>query len=1305
MLKVINNNENENLSESNSKRIFRNLTNVNEQSNSRNSNSKILKDLTQSYIHDPKKSKYLSKKNLNKVQIDNKMLTQLNFRKIKNQLLASTYLTKSKNTLSLKSIEKDIQQKLFDLSMKIEKESTIIGLSSKSISRLTTLLKEKIVDKEKEKENVSLFSPKHKKIHNQNIPDKRKSEINNNGDNDKGENNIGSSSSKKVLSKLRVLKTLKNNKNLFRVLLKKNLIYDSFDSEEEEDLEGIVISHGNAFIQVIDCLVMISSLFYMIYTPYYISIFKSLCTPVNSLCKYIYFFIDILFILDLILGFFRVHHNHKFQVINKNSEVIKYYLLTQFFFDLIQAIPFFSYIFFLQDKDKNLLNHCDYYNINNFHLFLILCCNIKYLKFFKVIDIKKNSIFHIIKQSISNNDNLEQIMTFVIDSTLCVFGFYFFISIHILIGRSSYPNWINTFGFENETLSSLYLISFYFIITTTTTVGYGNIVCASSIREIIFQLILLSVGIIVYSWIVSNIGNYVKNESSASIRFDKDEAILEEIRILYPNISYTLYKKIFNHLGVRKIRQRQCDSNILINSLPHSLKTEIILSIHKKIIKNFKIFRGNQNTDFTVRLLMNFIPLFSKKNAYLIHEGQLIYNIFFVKEGSLSLEACVDINDPFKSVKQYLKKNFGDIFEDAVIEQDYDEQLDTSKISRKNYNNLFKKAKSEITSLLNDTNNNNEVNNSINESIIIKEIGKMDYGGEVFEEANDVQLINIINISKNENFGEVYMFLNKPSPLSLKVKSKKAELFILRKSDATDISIRYPNIWSKFFKKSYLNMLSIKALTIHKIKHYWKNIGKQIKKKRKDKEQLLGITTAPQKNTNNNNNIIQTIAPRIEVDGTGIEDKTNIQSKIDNEKSSGYNSGSSFKNIQRKSMKYISFKKENANSNKNIDQKYRSCYNENHLNMNIQSGIKNEANKRKQNTYLKQNNRRFSKINKSELSKFAKKSEEKEVNKSKSMKKVRIEYLNKLSRKIKQLKTSKNYYKNLWKELSFNDTRKSISNINHELNDSIQSFKNKSFSLSKKKSYKSDKIKNINININFNNNNVILDKKKINVTNSSSNSNKSSYSKIDYSTKNLAMTSPINFTITEKYKNLDILTNGEYSRNINLRITTQNFIHFFLSGFSNNIKIEQQAENNLSTIFPLKNNFEDGLQTISSGYSDKKKLNIQKKCISEVSFCPSKKSSVCANDGRIIIIYDKYKNYFYSYGNNKEDKKRMSDSGLKTYELNINEPKYKINISSVKNDSCYNQNSKSRDTLVENNGKVNNFYFNNTNKFKKTLET
>ena len=36
-------------------------------------------------------------------------------------------------------------------------------------------------------------------------------------------------------------------------------------------------------------------------------------------------------------------------------------------------------------------------------------------------------------------------------------------------------------------------------------------------------------------------------------------------------------------------------------------------------------------------------------------------------------------------------------------------------------------------------------------------------------------------VLKNEHYGEIYIQINKPSPLSLRVKSKTAELFLIRK--------------------------------------------------------------------------------------------------------------------------------------------------------------------------------------------------------------------------------------------------------------------------------------------------------------------------------------------------------------------------------------------------------------------------------------------------------------------------------------------------------------------------------------------
>jgi len=151
--------------------------------------------------------------------------------------------------------------------------------------------------------------------------------------------------------------------------------------------------------------------------------------------------------------------------------------------------------------------------------------------------------------------------------------------------------------------------------TTMTTVGYGDI-AGVSLSEIIFQIIVLSVGITIYSWVVSNIGNYVKNESYASMQFNKDETILEEIRISYPNMSYKLYKQIYHHLHARKIRQKQNDSNLLINSLPYSLKNTVLLTMYKETINNLKIFKNCQNSDFIVRLLKISFHYFLKRMQF-----------------------------------------------------------------------------------------------------------------------------------------------------------------------------------------------------------------------------------------------------------------------------------------------------------------------------------------------------------------------------------------------------------------------------------------------------------------------------------------------------------------------------------------------------------------------------------------------------------------------------------------------------------------------------------------------------------------
>ncbi len=77
------------------------------------------------------------------------------------------------------------------------------------------------------------------------------------------------------------------------------------------------------------------------------------------------------------------------------------------------------------------------------------------------------------------------------------------------------------------------------------------------------------------------------------------------------------------------------------------------------------------------------------------------------------------------------------------------------------------------------------------------------------EVEENILYFRILEIRRNEHFIDKLMFLNQRSPLSLKVKSKKTELFFLRRCN------KYFNYLSSILedKKSLFNMEQIKRLT------------------------------------------------------------------------------------------------------------------------------------------------------------------------------------------------------------------------------------------------------------------------------------------------------------------------------------------------------------------------------------------------------------------------------------------------------------------------------------------------------------
>ena len=162
---------------------------------------------------------------------------------------------------------------------------------------------------------------------------------------------------------------------------------------------------------------------------------------------------------------------------------------------------------------------------------------------------KQNKVLEDFYLYLSENYYLEQLLNFIMYFFVFFLFIHLFICLHIYLAFLNYPNWIIHTNIINESFLEKYITSFYFMITTMTTVGYGDIVCISPIERI-YHIILLVLGTLLYTFLVSKLGNYLSDDRHEQIKLDKDLNILENIRITYPTMSF--YRSKF------KLFKRKC---------------------------------------------------------------------------------------------------------------------------------------------------------------------------------------------------------------------------------------------------------------------------------------------------------------------------------------------------------------------------------------------------------------------------------------------------------------------------------------------------------------------------------------------------------------------------------------------------------------------------------------------------------------------------------------------------------------------------------------------------------------------------
>jgi len=899
---------------------------------------------------------------------------------------------------------------------------------------------------------------------------------------------------KKTSAKLNVINNdLNKETDKFRVLLRKKYLYDSIDDEEEKDeLMDYYISPNSIYTKIFDILLFFSSLFYLIYVPYLIS--YNFFQKENNIWMILLIIIDIIYIIDIIINFFRAYQNFDENLVKKSKVIFIHYIQTWFIIDFIQAIPYFLLITFLEHiKKGNINNYLNKFTYSShkvdakFYLLFL----IKLIKVYKMFNY--NSTIAYLSEIFSKNEFYDDYGGFIITILLTLCILHLATCLFIFLGMNSYPGWIIKLNIQDESYLNIYLTAVYFVIVTITTVGYGDIT-GISISEIVFQVFLLIIGTIAYSFIISYISNYIVKSNKKSMTFEKNLEILKEIKRHHPNMNKSIYNDVLRNLHNEQLYEKK-DKHILLDCLPYSLKNKLIMEMYRSIINYFVLFKDIDNSDFIVKVVTSLKPLVSIKGDILIQEGDFIKEIIFVKKGIISLNISIDLNHPENSLKKYL----------------YHERIGNLSLSfvnsifntNKNQNNKKKliSLDQSLRSILTGSLENEEISIS---NIENKEI-KMDD-------------IKIIEIRKNEHFGDALMFLNEQCPLFAKVRTNKAELLILRKMEAIEIYSIYPNIWKRINKKSLFNMeqiyLKIKKIIYELSDRYGYEIektfsnSKKLAIKSKREKKLKEIKEVKEDNQNN----IQ-------------KEKINNERKVKFAKDIKKNKDKQTKNKNNKDEMEIDSQKLKIKITINTDNENENSFEKRNQSMNYC----NNGNM----TFYRENSFYKEKLSINKDLENSTKSEKEKI--SPIINKLdNINYTDKIIRTDAKTSSSKNNYEG---EDEY---------IEREINDEI--YQNEIFDYNQKQSYILTK-------------NSFLFKQDSNRLNDlmSSNMNNSINSNLNNQTlkrsiltkneifdlhvfSNLSSTKESDFQLNSSYDNINKLSNNTYIKDVNLQSKTKDFI-------------------------------------------------------------------------------------------------------------------------------------------------------------------
>ena len=207
----------------------------------------------------------------------------------------------------------------------------------------------------------------------------------------------------------------------------------------------------------------------------------------------------------------------------------------------------------------------------------------------------------------------------------------------------SEQGWVVRGDYEAATDSQLYLVGFYFTVTTVTTVGYGDM-SAGTDKERVFCILLMIGGVLAYSFAISAFGSLFadldaqakglreKLQSLAYLRadFDLDPAVCARVK----------RSLLYDHS-----RAPSANSQTLLEHLPPALQFTLSDAMYRKTVEGLPFFE-QASPLFLSQAGPALRPVRLDQGDTLFAEGDPVDAVYFLKKGKVSLVLRGDKDTP-----------------------------------------------------------------------------------------------------------------------------------------------------------------------------------------------------------------------------------------------------------------------------------------------------------------------------------------------------------------------------------------------------------------------------------------------------------------------------------------------------------------------------------------------------------------------------------------------------------------------------------------------------------------------------------